>query len=388
MPKIYFIANARIPTEKAHGKQIMKTCEALARQKVQVELWLPHRKQLDQLANQDPFAYYGCDNSFIIKTLPVLDFLKISGNWPSFLQTAVYFLEEFSFLVSLTAKMPSESLIYTRSMTAAAVLKLFKKCRVYYEVHNVTQNTLSWIVQRNLWRMFDGVTAISDGLKSRLEMAGISRVIVVPDAVDLQDFGLVSRKDTRGKLKIGSDERVVLYSGSLQSRKGVYVLAQAAKENKSKNLWFWFVGGTLQGTDVSEFRQYISRKEISNVVVTGYIPAREVAAYLVAADVLVLPSSAKVAESNLYTSPMKLFEYLAAGVPIVASATKANREILINGKNALLVLPDNPKDLLKGIRKVLTDKYLADRICRAAVTDAKKYSWDKRAAKIADFVIK
>jgi glycosyltransferase involved in cell wall biosynthesis len=79
--------------------------------------------------------------------------------------------------------------------------------------------------------------------------------------------------------------------------------------------------------------------------------------------------------SAYYTSPLKLFEYMAAGVPIVASALPSLREVLRHDRNALLVEPGNPVSLAQGLQKVLSRSALADKIAERARVDVAKYTW-------------
>jgi glycosyltransferase involved in cell wall biosynthesis len=88
--------------------------------------------------------------------------------------------------------------------------------------------------------------------------------------------------------------------------------------------------------------------------------------------------------SAYYTSPMKLFEYMAANVPIVATDLPAIREVLSHGENAWLVAPGDAKTLADGIYQVLSDRPLAERLAHQARRQAYKYSWNERASTILD----
>ena len=83
-----------------------------------------------------------------------------------------------------------------------------------------------------------------------------------------------------------------------------------------------------------------------------------------------------------YASPMKLFEYMASGTPIVATDLPSTAEIARDGENALLVPPDDAAALGKAIERLTKDRKLAERLARAAFADAPKYSWDARAEKL------
>lgn len=107
--------------------------------------------------------------------------------------------------------------------------------------------------------------------------------------------------------------------------------------------------------------------------------------FLKAADILVLPNVPTSEESVKYTSPVKLFEYMASGVPIIASDLPSIREIL-NEQNAILVRADDPAALAEDINKVLQDNELSNSISKQALIDVKDHTWENRAQKIIDFL--
>jgi glycosyltransferase involved in cell wall biosynthesis len=79
---------------------------------------------------------------------------------------------------------------------------------------------------------------------------------------------------------------------------------------------------------------------------------------------------------------LKLFEYMASGRPIVASDLPSLREVLADGRNAVLVEPGNPQALTAGIRRIKEDPALAERIARQALEDVRDYTWDRRAERL------
>jgi glycosyltransferase involved in cell wall biosynthesis len=116
----------------------------------------------------------------------------------------------------------------------------------------------------------------------------------------------------------------------------------------------------------------------------GYVPAAEVPIYLKAADILVLPHSAKGVEAAKYTCPLKLFEYMAAGVPLVATELPAITEVIRHGDNGWLVKPDSPSALAEGIRYLLEHDELASAMARRSTQDVEAYTWEHRAARIVE----
>jgi glycosyltransferase involved in cell wall biosynthesis len=106
-----------------------------------------------------------------------------------------------------------------------------------------------------------------------------------------------------------------------------------------------------------------------------------VAGELARAHALVLPNT-RTLMSERYTSPLKLFEYLAAGRPIVASDLAAIREVLRNEDNALLVEPGSPDLLAAAIRRLMGDVTLSERLAQRAFDEAAYYGWQTRAQRL------
>jgi glycosyltransferase involved in cell wall biosynthesis len=125
---------------------------------------------------------------------------------------------------------------------------------------------------------------------------------------------------------------------------------------------------------------------IDRVDFRGYVPYAEVRHELEQAAVAVLPLPDEPV-ARYFTSPLKLFDYMAAGVPIVASDLPALREVLVDGENALLVRPDDPAALADGIERLLADPALARRLADRARRDARAYTWEARAAQLIDFLL-
>ena len=96
---------------------------------------------------------------------------------------------------------------------------------------------------------------------------------------------------------------------------------------------------------------------------------------------LTLPNPAS-ALSNEFTSPLKLFEYMASERPIVASSLPSIREVLGDDTNALLVAPGDPQALVAAIRRIKDDPELGARLARQARADVEQYTWARRAERL------
>jgi len=101
-------------------------------------------------------------------------------------------------------------------------------------------------------------------------------------------------------------------------------------------------------------------------------------------DALVIPFPNRP-HYAFYASPLKLFEYMASGRPIIASDLPALREVL-NDKSALFFKPENAADLARAIKMLKSSQTLGYHLSRQALSDVKEYTWSNRAKKILEFI--
>ncbi len=379
--KILYISNSRIPTEKAHGIQIINMCQAFADQGVEVKLVLPARKN-KQFKNISLFKYYQVKQNFKIKKIKSFD--------PNFLikfPTGVYIKSQaFFFIISLFLyllfkKNKQDYIFYTRDEYLLPLLQLFSK-KVVWESHALPNHPKRYL---KYWYRCYKIITISQGLKVNLIKASINKnkISIAHDAVNLNKFKISKdKKELRQQLDLPQDKKIIIYTGHLYEWKGAQVLASAA-QYLSKNEIIVFVGGTVN--DVKSFSQKNIKFIKSNkILMIGYTPHENIPLYLKAADILILPNTKKDPKAN-WTSPMKLFEYMASGIPIVAADLDVIKEIL-NDNSAMFFEADNPKNLSKKIKLLLQDNGLSGRLSQQALLDVQNYTWQKRVEKIINFI--
>ncbi len=370
--KIIYIANARMPTEKAHGIQIMKMCENFALHNMEVELVLP--KRFNQI-KEDSFKYYGIRRNFKIKKLPCLDLVPLDryiGHLGSWVESITFNLFVFPYILFKKA-----DIIYTRDKFSLFLI-LFKK-NLFFEAHTFPKN---YFLYSSFLKRFKKIIVITQKLKDFFieKRINTDKILVVPDGVDLEKFNIKdTQEECRRKLKLPLDKKIVLYTGHLYEWKGAQVLADSS-QFLPEDMEIYFVGGTDE--DVRKFKVQNSKLKIN---IVGHKPYSEIPFWLKTADVLVLPNSSKQDISKHWTSPLKLFEYMASKRPIVASNLPSIKEIL-NGNNSLLVEPDNPEKLAEGVKGALKNPDFSAKISNQAFQDVQDYTWQKRAKKILEFI--
>jgi glycosyltransferase involved in cell wall biosynthesis len=393
--RVLYLADIRFPLERANGIQTIETCHALARRGHQVTLLV--RPDTHRPA-RDPLAFYG---------LPAIDTLTISrvpvrGAAP--LRRAHYLAAAVR--RALTARDLDLDVVLTRDLGVASLLLRWPRRRrppIVYESHGyapivsgLLPDLLSTATraaprpaqrkarrlarrERRVWQHAEGYVTITAALARDLreQIGSVRDVHVVPDGarVDPQIAFDWTGPDTSAPL--------VIYAGHLYPWKGVDILLEALA--LAPSLRGRIIGGHAAEPDLARLQARAQQLGLTDragrIEFTGFQPPAAVAAAVRAADALVLPNRGTTVSAR-YTSPLKLFEYLAAGRPIVASDLPALREILRDNENARLVPPDDPRALAEALLAVTRDPALAVRLARGAFDTATEYSWDRRAARL------
>lgn len=375
--KLLYIANARLPTEKAHGLHIVKMCEAFAAQGAEVTLVLPERKNVIQ---QDIFSYYGIKKNFEVRFVRTLDLANrgFLGYW-----TTQFF---FSWKLFWLQFKDNKSVVITRDELSGWLMRR-RGFNVFYDMHGFPE---TWIF---LWKaVMKGMTGII--CTNEWKMNKVHKVFGIPkkflvlarNGFDLNDFDInITKEEARKILGLPLGRRIVLYAGHLYDWKGVDILARSAAFLMQESIFF--IGGTQN--DVDRFKKRHSA--FQNVFLFGHQPHVKIPIYLRSADVLVLPNSRissnpRAVPYSIYdTSPIKLFEYMASQRPIVASDLPSIREIL-NEERAVFFKTDDPEDLAKSIKYVFEHPQDAQERAARAWVFVQDFTWERRARRILEFI--
>jgi glycosyltransferase involved in cell wall biosynthesis len=200
---------------------------------------------------------------------------------------------------------------------------------------------------------------------------------VAHDAVNMKKFNATLSKDeARRRLKINIEQPIVAYTGSLLPGKGVDVLVKCA--SRLPGVSFIIVGGRED-----QIRNLKQQVRYNNVIFAGYVEPAQIPAYQSAADILVLPNT-KGGVIDDVTSPMKLFEYMASGRPIIATNVPSLMEILSNDYNALICQAGDDVELSEKIDQLCKSPTVGERLVKNAIKDIEKYTWDARAEHLSE----
>ncbi|MBI5456424.1 glycosyltransferase [Candidatus Kaiserbacteria bacterium] len=340
-------------------------CGAFASLGHDVQLVVPQKRIF---LDTDPFAYYGVKKNFTIRTLKIPDIGSRSEVFP----TLIMWLDTLAFILNLKfARIASEGdVLYFRDFPLLFAFSP-RRNRLIIEVHHI----YGWkrLFVRALMRA-SRIVAITNGLKDDLVALGLDagKIIVAPDAVDLSMFRRVVQKDAaRERLQLPPGKKIALYIGRIDAWKGTDTLFKAAELLRDVQI-------VAIGNGPEEIS--VLKKHHPQVMFVGFRPYREIADNQAAADVLVLPNSGSEEISKRYTSPLKLFTYMASRIPIVVSDLPSMREIL-SDEEAFFFRADDPTDLTRAIETALSDRSAGARAARA-YEKVLQYSWEGRAKKI------
>lgn len=364
--RIQYITNVRIPTTRAQGYAIMKMCSEFSKAGVETVLSVPARG--NNKNKQDPFLYYKIDKTFEIKKIPSTDFLGLT----SVFGKIFYWIDIFSFLIALKFKVKilPDDVIYTRDFMTT--LFFSRKDNIVLELHDISSVNFLFKKALKKAKIF---FVLNNNLKSDLVSLGVSpdKIFISPSGVDLKDFDIKeSKEELRKNLDLPTDKKIITYAGQFYKWKGVDTLAETAKLLPEDE--FVFIGGAEP--EFSAFKKRYGN--LKNIIIRPFQERSLVVEYLKASDVLVLPNSGKSKISSRYTSPLKLFEYMASKRPVVSSDLPSTREVL-GEDSAFFTKADDPQDFALVIKKALSDSTLADKIALNAYERVGQFSWDKRA---------
>jgi glycosyltransferase involved in cell wall biosynthesis len=386
--KLLYLANIRLPTEKAHGLQIMQNCEAFAGLGHDVSLWAARRVNTPDLRGRDPFAHYGVARTFSLRRLPCIDLLRFFPATGAAAQAA-FAVQSLSYIVVAVfmALFTRADVYYSRdAITLAALFPLARLRRVTlaYEAHSLARGRMRgvqvWVAKRA--QVFTttgrlGETFVAEGVPA-------AQVYTAHDGFSPARFAHNPDK-AQARALAGWPETafVVGYVGRLQTLeadKGAGTLVRAIAQ--AGGIDFALVGGPDDAAEQlrAEWARLGMAPEGFRYV--GQVPAGEVPRWLAAFDVgaIPLPFTEHFA---WYASPMKLFEYMAAGVAVVASDLPSMAEVVTDGETALLHPPSDVDGLAAALARLRDDRDLCARIAAAgkALVYA-HYTWSARAQMI------
>ena len=375
--KIAYLSQSTVPSKEANNIHVMKMCNAFSEHGCKVSLLVPEFHDDDKI-KADPFEFYGVK--------PTFDLLKMC-KMPLLHCSISYALQCIKRLFVL-----NPDLVFSRSLVGS-VVAVYAGFPVIFEFHQPVSDygvTKAWLFK---WlissKNFLGLVVVTKSLKEWYQkhfQLSENSIFVAPDGADIMSSFDNSLVDLVLPEVFGSKWHVG-YIGGLYPGKGMEIIIPLAKRCPDVN--FHIVGG--RESDITCWK--LKTGILKNVFFHGFYPHARVIQFMKKMDVLLVPNlrSVRCNDGNTdigkWTSPLKLFEYMAAKKPILASDIEVLREVLVHEKNSVLCDPDDNEAWQAGLRRLLSDQELADRLTSKAFADlTEKYTWSKRAETLLDFI--
>jgi glycosyltransferase involved in cell wall biosynthesis len=224
-------------------------------------------------------------------------------------------------------------------------------------------------------RFFDAVITSNEYIREKmLGNKWRHPVYLVPIGVNCSQFSSPDPHEIqmlRNQWGIKPEERILIYVGTLSGR-NLSILIHAFKKvtEINKNTRLFIVG---EGEEKEKLHRLVEKLDLSDqVVLTGYVPYQSIPAFLRLAQIAISP----IPINDIYNiqPPLKTLEYLASGLPIIATDTVANRIFIKDGINGILVKYDEA-GFLEGINHLLLDEKLCNLLSSNAKNAAGDFDW-------------
>jgi|SRR3990170_5009942 len=260
-------------------------------------------------------------------------------------------------------------------------------CYEQEKMRGLELKNLALQIEKRVFTESDLLVAVSSNLKLYAESLGVpsERIAVVPNGVNPLKF----KSDPRGrnivlkKLKL-EGKTVVGFVGSLKPWHGTETLIEAFNQIYDKNpkVHLLIVG---DGPKRSELESKLNALGLdSSVTWTGSIPHSDVPNYISVMDIAVAPY---IEQENFYYSPIKLFEYMALGKPVVAGGIGQVNDILRDGETGILYTAGNVEELKKALQRLIASPELRERLGKAGKAWViRNRTWDSNVTAILSIV--
>ncbi len=361
--RIVCISSAKVPSDTANSIEVMKVCQAFVQLGHEVRLLVPGPRQAE--AEPDKLRdHYGLQVPLNIEWLPPCT------------------RRIFPWNAAKRARRLHAELLYTWPVQSA-VLGLLLGMPTMLELHDRPTGTFGPIWFR-MFRILPGrkrILPITKALQSALNLPA-EQVQVAPDGVDLERYQDLPQPGAAREMLGLSQAPTALCSGHLYEGRGVNLfLLLAARFPKVRFVW---AGG--RGADVDRWKNTAEAKQLPNALFTGFIPNKLIPIYQSAAEVLLMPYEHSVSTSSggntaSICSPMKMFEYMAAGRAILTSDLPVLREVL-DSSTAVFCPAGDILAWETALQDLLADDSKRAALGRTAREKVKYFSWIERSKRI------
>lgn len=276
----------------------------------------------------------------------------------------------------------------TKTRPVKVILELHETAipsMVYRDQGRVLRAWLSRMQERAVFKRVNGIVSTVGSQLTLLDRLypEHARAVVLPNAVAAGSFGI---RNPHGRS--GEKGRIHLrYAGQLSAWKNTDIMIESLK-HLPERIVLDIAGGKAGREDVTQksLLEHAARFGVRDRVnYVGFISPVAIPGFLAGADVLLLPLGDNV-QSRYFTSPMKLFEYAASGVPMVAARQPTTLSLIEDGSQVLMAEPGSAESMADAVNRLIADPDLGRKLAAAAKSWVAQYTYDKRAARFKAFL--
>ena len=278
--------------------------------------------------------------------------------------------------------------VYMSSYLAGKLAKKYKKPFIVTQ-HNTWIDYKSWLntmenmndqtIGKSVLKHADRILTVSkETMKYVLRLgADKAKTSVMYNGVDTNCFYSTKKGESREKLGLPKNRKIIFSARRLVYKNGLDTLIESAALVARDNPDILFVVAG-KGPSKQLIEDHIKELGIEkNTKLTGFVPDELLPVYYNAADYFVLPSASGEG------LPLVLFEAMACGLPVIATAVGGTPEIVEHMKNGVLVPPMNPEAMAEALSKMLAKEELGRGIGEEAKRKIKnQFTWEENVQRL------
>jgi glycosyltransferase involved in cell wall biosynthesis len=361
--KITYFSDAAIPSRMADSVGIMNQCAAFASAGVDTHLTAAKTPWIRIKNSGDIYRYYGVEKNFKISRFLIGP--HRTGIRFNFDRKAIKLYKDRG------------GTLFTRNLISA--FDEIKDLKIIYELHHppVTPMPQEILCSEKILKIICITKGLADWTIKNFGGELAKKIVVIPDAVNIKLFENQNHSVEKHKnFRVG-------YTGALYNGRGIEIIIALAEEFSGAE--FIIAGGRPR-----EIEYWKKQSRSGNINFLGYIPPADIPQLLKSFDCLLMPYQKNCMLLNNETctaefaSPLKMFEYMASGRPIISSDLPVLQEIIKPGENAIVVVSEDIKQWIAALKELMAKPEFGKQLAQNALEKVKNYTWGKRAARILE----
>jgi glycosyltransferase involved in cell wall biosynthesis len=387
----HYISPSTLPSRAANSVHVMMQCEALAKLGAQVTLYAKRGEANLKINQEKVFNNYGIDFS-----KSKINFISYYSNYSRAVSLRIAYITLKHIFVKrfFTKNINTVDVILSRNLYAAYLIGILLKKPIIFETHQLETGFRKKLQKELINAPWVKTITISQKLVEFLESHHQCPVVNPLILHDAAPAGIVPYPDNVDRYALllsilpddvkGNWQAICGYFGHLYKGRGIEIIEQMAIARP--NVLFVVVGGNPEDVETRK-----AAGQSKNIKFIGHVSHPIAKNIMKLVDILLMPYQESVSigvsghDTAKWMSPMKMFEYLASGTPIISSELPVLKEVLIDGENCLMVPPACAKSWVTALDTLLDNSKLSYKLGNQGHQQyCREHTWDKRALKILE----